>query len=108
MEKYVEAEEEDEHDKHASEEEVKETPAPAPEIDPLTAMVMEQEARETKKAELYLKYRKERARRKRGLTSETGNSTGEENDGIDRASVSTSLEYNVSGYVYPFVVLYLT
>jgi hypothetical protein len=106
MEKYVEVEEEDEHDKHVSEEEVKETPAP--EIDPLTAMVMEQEARETRKAELYLKYRKERARRKRGLTSETGNSTGEENDGIDRASVSTSLEYNVSVYVYPFVVLYLT
>merc|ERR1719162_1096841 len=36
------------------------------EIDPLTAMVMEQKAQEMRKAELYLKYRKERARRKRG------------------------------------------
>jgi hypothetical protein len=93
MEKYVEVEEEEEH--HPSEEEVKET-APL-EVDPLTAMVMEQEARETRKAELYLKYRKERARRKRGLTSETGNSTGEENDGIDRASVS----------IYLWKILYL-
>ena len=59
-------------------------------VDPLTAMVMEQEARETRKQELYLKYRKERARRKRGLVTELSRPTdaGEEDDGLDRASVS--------------------
>lgn len=58
-------------------------------VDPLTAMVMEQEARETRKQELYLKYRKERARRKRGLVTELSRPTdaGEEDDGLDRASV---------------------
>ena len=58
-----------------------------PEIDPLTAMVMEEEARETRKAELYLKYRKERARRKRGLTTEA-RIIESESDEVDRASVS--------------------
>ena len=62
------------------------TPDPAPEYDPLTAMVMENEAKETRKQELYLRYRKERARRKRGLTTEA-QPHGEECDGIDRASV---------------------
>jgi hypothetical protein len=60
----------------------------APEVDPLTFMVMEEEARETRKAELYLKYRKERARRKRGLTTEA-KIIESENDEVDRASVST-------------------
>ena len=58
------------------------------EIDPLTAMVMEQEAQETRKAELYLKYRKERARRKRGLATEA-RVIESENDEVDQASVST-------------------
>lgn len=62
----------------------------APEIDPLTAMVMEQQAMETRKAELLLKYKKERARRKRGLSTE-GRHIGDESDGIDRASVSSFL-----------------
>jgi hypothetical protein len=80
MEKYVEEE---------VDEEEQETPAdtPAPEIDPLTAMVMEQDAIESRKAELLLKYKKEKARRKRGLTTE-GRHIGDESDGIDRASVS--------------------
>lgn len=56
-------------------------------IDPLTAMVMEQEAQEIRKAELYLKYRKERARRKRGLTTEA-RVIESESDEIDQASVS--------------------
>ena len=60
------------------------------EIDPLTAMVMEQEAQETRKAELYLKYRKERARRKRGLTSEA-RVIESDSDEVDQASVSTYL-----------------
>jgi hypothetical protein len=55
-------------------------------MDPLTAMVRENEERETRKQELYLKYRKERARRKRGLNVEA-QEYGEESDGIDRASV---------------------
>jgi hypothetical protein len=55
-------------------------------MDPLTAMVKENEQRETRKQELYLKYRKERARRKRGLNVEA-QAYGEESDGIDRASV---------------------
>lgn len=62
---------------------------PQPEVDPLTAIVMEHQARETRKAELLLKYKKERARRKRGLTTE-GKVIGDESDGIDRASVSIS------------------
>jgi hypothetical protein len=82
MEKYVEEEEEE------GSPEQEEADNKAAEVDPLTAMVMEQEARETRKAELLLKYRKERARRKRGLTVEAGTSGGE-SDGIDRASVST-------------------
>jgi len=60
------------------------------EIDPLTAMVMEQEAQETRKAELYLKYRKERARRKRGLTTEA-RVIESDSDEVDQASVSTYL-----------------
>lgn len=56
-------------------------------VDPLTAIVMEKEARETRKAELYLKYRKERARRKRGLTTEA-RIIESESDEVDRASVS--------------------
>jgi len=56
------------------------------EIDPLTAMVMEQEALETRKAKLYLKYRKERARRKRGLTTEAS-IIESESDEVDRASL---------------------
>ena len=60
-------------------------------MDPLTAMVMEQEAQETRKQELYLKYRKERARRKRGLATELSRpKIGEDDDedGLDRAAVS--------------------
>mmetsp|Transcript_8931 Transcript_8931/g.22540 ORF Transcript_8931/g.22540 Transcript_8931/m.22540 type:complete len:697 (+) Transcript_8931:37-2127(+) len=56
-------------------------------IDPLTAMVMEEEARETRKAELYLKYRKERARRKRGLTTEARIIESECDEVVDRASL---------------------
>ena len=86
MEKYIEEEEE----------EVPPTPEPeaAPavaDVDPLTAMVREQEERESRKAELYLKYRKEKARRKRGLVTDTGGYTGNgESDGVDTASVSTA------------------
>ncbi len=58
------------------------------EIDPLTAMVMEKEAQETRKAELYLKYRKERARMKRGLATEA-RVIESESDEVDKASVST-------------------
>ena len=60
----------------------------ADEIDPLTAMVMEEQERETRKAELYLKYRKERARRKRGLTTEARIIESECDEVVDRASVS--------------------
>jgi hypothetical protein len=60
------------------------------EIDPLTAMVIEKEAQETRKAELYLKYRKERARMKRGLTMEA-RVIESESDEVDRASVSFSI-----------------
>jgi hypothetical protein len=65
----------------------KETVHQVPDVDPLTAMLMEQQALETRKAELLLKYKKERARRKRGLTTE-GRQIGDESDGIDQASVS--------------------
>jgi len=61
-------------------------PSTAAEIDPLTAMVMEKEAQEKRKSELYLKYRKERARRKRGLTTED-RVTENESDEVDRASL---------------------
>jgi hypothetical protein len=82
MDKHVEVEVEEEEQEMATDK----TEA-APEIDPLTAMVKEQEAIETRKAELLLKYKKERARRKRGLSTE-GRHIGDESDGIDRASVS--------------------
>ncbi|CAJ1958630.1 unnamed protein product [Cylindrotheca closterium] len=59
----------------------------AAEIDPLTAMVMEQEAHESRKAELYLKYRKEKARRNRGLATETRVVQGE-TDGVDEATLN--------------------
>lgn len=81
--KYVEIEEEEAPQEA---EETNAPNAPIPDIDPLTAMFMEQEARETRKAELYLKYRKERARRKRGLTVEASNDE-EEDDGVDRAAL---------------------
>lgn len=63
-----------------------ETHLQLPDVDPLTAMLMEQQALETRKAELLLKYKKERARRKRGLTTE-GRQIGDESDGIDQASL---------------------
>lgn len=44
-----------------------EPPAAGMMLDPLTAMVQEQEAKEKRRQELDLKYRKERARRKRGI-----------------------------------------
>ena len=68
-------------------------------FDPLTAMVMEQEAQETRKAELYLKYRKERARRKRGLTTEARVIESENDEVVDRASVSYVLCYVMLCYV---------
>lgn len=64
----------------------------AHEVDPLTFMVMEEEARETRKAELYLKYRKEKARRKRGLTTEA-KIIDSESDEVDRASVSITVAH---------------
>jgi hypothetical protein len=65
-----------------------------PEVDPLTAMVMEQEAIETRKAELYLKYRKEKARRKRGLTTEA-RIIESESEEVDRASVRKQFDYHL-------------
>ena len=89
MEQYVEEEmTPEEEEAAAAAADMDKQPAEVEVLDPLTAMVMEQEARETRKAELLLKYRKERARRKRGLTAEAGY-VGEDSDGIDRASVST-------------------
>ena len=58
-------------------------------------MVMEQEAQETRKAELYLKYRKERARMKRGLSVEARVIEGEADEGVDRASVSICQDASV-------------
>ena len=96
VEKHVETATEDEketHDLSPSSAESNEidsannTAKPA-EIDPLTAMVMEKEAQETRKAELYLKYRKERARMKRGLATEA-HVIESESDEVDRASVSS-------------------
>ncbi len=84
VEKYVEIELEDVPSPE------KAAPPQDVEVDPLTAMVMEQQALEMRKAELLLKYKKERARRKRGLTTE-GHHIGDENDGIDRASVSAEV-----------------
>jgi hypothetical protein len=77
-------------------------------LDPLTAMFMEQEAQETRKQELYLKYRKERARRKRGLSSPGGGAYtgGDESDDVDRVSVRVPLrvtfllQYNCDIYIY--------
>jgi hypothetical protein len=74
-------------------------------IDPLTAMMMEQQAQETRRQELDLRYRKEKARRNRGLLSEPGASNkailGEDVDAegagdttkkkIDRETVRTNL-----------------
>src|SRR3569832_2225937 len=43
--------------------------SPNNDLDPLTAMMMEEQQRTTRLQEMDLKYRKERARRKRGTTS---------------------------------------
>ena len=68
-----------------------ETSGFASDVDPLTAMVMEQEGRERRKQELYLKYRKERARRKRGLATELSHPAVEsEDDGLDHSSVGVN------------------
>ena len=92
VEKHVEMEDEEEEQQHvnvAAEQGIvqkKQQATVVDDMDPLTAMVRENEERETRKQELYLKYRKERARRKRGLNVEA-QAYGEESDGIDRASV---------------------
>ncbi len=92
VQKYVEETTDVGNDEHAtpplSPEEIGFDSAKPAEIDPLTAMVMEKEAQETRKAELYLKYRKERARMKRGLATEA-RVIESESDGVDQASVST-------------------
>ena len=85
MTKYIEEEEEVTKQEEAATTEAS-PPAPVM-LDPLTAMVREQEEKESRKAELYLKYRKEKARRKRGLANDGGFNESGENDGIDRASV---------------------
>ena len=102
VEKYVDVEEEDDDKDKDNNECVKEeermedaqtvTKQSTPttkisEMDPLTAMLMEQKAEETRKAELMLKYKKERARWKRGLVTE-GRYIGSESEGGDQASVS--------------------
>ena len=100
VEKYVDVEEEvyDDKDNNECEEEERmedaqtvtkqSTPTTKiSEMDPLTAMLMEQKAEETRKAELMLKYKKERARLKRGLVTE-GRYIGSESEGGDQASVS--------------------
>lgn len=88
--KYIEETADDERQEQASEnngfDSVNDSPKSA-EIDPLTAMVMEKEAQETRKAELYLKYRKEKAMMKRGLKTEA-RVIESESDAVDRASVS--------------------
>jgi hypothetical protein len=93
VEKHLEEEEDDddkeEEEEHAEEKEESVPQPPSIDVDPLTAMVMEQQAQETRKAELYLKYRKERARMKRGLAVEA-RVIESENDQVDRASVSAA------------------
>lgn len=64
------------------------TAAKSTEVDPLTAILIEQEAQETRKTELYLKYRKEKARRNRGLATEA-RVIESESDEVDQASVSS-------------------
>jgi hypothetical protein len=76
-------------------------------MDPLTAMVQETEQRETRKKELYLKYRKERARRKRGLNVEA-QAQGEESDGIDRASVRSMNRFGTEMRTAPVMSIILT
>jgi len=71
------------------EEEATEEEAPATEtndtaaLDPLTAMVREQEAQEKRRQELELKYRKERARRNRGIYE--GEAGGDSHNGTTDA-----------------------
>ena len=55
------------NDEEPKEETNNDTPQQQDALDPLTAMVREQEAQEKRRQELDLKYRKERARRKRGI-----------------------------------------
>ena len=56
-------------------------------LDPLTAMVREQEAQEKRRQELDLKYRKERARRKRGIYEGETDVHGDSGDRGDTYSV---------------------
>jgi hypothetical protein len=70
--------------------------ASAAAFDPLTAMMMEQQAQESRRQELDLRYRKEKARRNRGL-SEPGSKAVVEDDGdaeakkLDRETVRVML-----------------
>ena len=57
-------------------------------LDPLTAIVREQEAQAKRRQELELKYRKERARRNRGLYEGEGESP---TNGVDAVRSSVSL-----------------
>lgn len=82
---------------------INETTAAA--LDPLTAIVREQEAQAKKRQELELKYRKERARRNRGMAYQGENSESPTNNGAADA-VRECLIYHASIYSLLTLTLY--
>jgi hypothetical protein len=70
--------------------------ATAAALDPLTAIVREQEAQAKRRRELELKYRKERARRNRGIYQ--GESESPTNSGTDAVRVPFRNDYAIQPY----------
>lgn len=89
---FLHAEQQDDNtnaNKQASQESTpaNETTTAAVSLDPLTAMLREQEAQEKRRQELELKYRKERARRNRGISNDGQVSNDSGGDGATTDAV---------------------
>jgi len=80
--------------------------------DPLTAMFMEQESQEKRRQELDLQYRKEKARRKRGITAaekvviaDCDDPTSQQPKPVDKDTVRDNLEKTKINYLYYYYYL---
>lgn len=71
------------------------TSSEAAALDPLTAMLQEQQAQEDRRQELDLRYRKERARRKRGLATDAKVVVAD----CDEGQAPKSLDSDTVGFV---------
>lgn len=65
--------------------------APSPDLDPLTALLVEEEEKSTRRQEMDLKYRREKARKKRGLGAEGDSCSVAEDEQYDEAEVALQI-----------------